>query len=226
MGLIYRPIANRRQQTAIGGHIAEQQAMIGNQNVRRFSALARPMNEAQVAEERAFATQAFLAARRDDLSRQQSIIELQTIDVVVFGLLDKRKQRRHCRSLRQLLTLNLFHCSAIIDHVANLAKARIVSKALQRRTGQRLGIGVGCAQRLRKRGNLLEHQLIKQGVRLGCHADGDAVPLCDQRQRNQICHRFTDAGSSLNHKILTRSECITHRSAHIPLLGARLVILI
>ena len=101
-----------------------------------------------------------------------------------------------------------------------------MSKALQRRTGQRLGIGVGCAQRLRKRGNLLEHQLIKQGVRLGCHADGDAVPLCGQRQRNQICHRFTDAGSSLNHKILTRSECITHRSAHIPLLGARLVILI
>ena len=226
MGLIDSPVANRRQQTAVGSHVAEQQAMIGNQDVGSFGTLARPVDEAQVTEERALAAQAFLAARRDHLSRQQAIVKLQTVDIVVFRLLDKRKQRRHRRGLRQLFALNLLHCSAIIHHAANLTKARIVGKSLQRRTRQRLCIGIGCAQRLRKRGNLFEHQLIEQSVRFGCHANGDAVSLRGKRQRNQIRHGFTDAGSGFNHKIIPRSERITYRSAHISLLGARLVILI
>ena len=83
MGLIDRPVANRRQQAAISGHVAEQQAMIGNQDIRSFGTLARPVDEAQVAEERTLAAQAFLAARRDHLSRQQAIVKLQSVDIVV-----------------------------------------------------------------------------------------------------------------------------------------------
>ena len=71
MGLIDRPVANRRQQAAISGHVTEQQAMIGNQDIRSFGTLARPVDEAQVAEERTLAAQAFLAARRDNLSRSK-----------------------------------------------------------------------------------------------------------------------------------------------------------
>ena len=226
MGLIDRPVANRRQQTTVGSHVAKQQAMIGNQDIRSFGTLARPMDEAQVTEERALAAQTFLAARRDHLSRQQTIIKLQAVDIVIFRLLDKRKQRRHSRGLRQLFALNLLHRSAVIHHAANLAKTRIVGEALQRRTRQRLCVGIGCAQRLRKSGNLFEYQLIKQSIRFGCHTDGNAVPLRGKRQRNQIRHGFTDAGSSFNHKIVPRSECITYRSAHISLLGARLIILV
>ena len=107
---------------------------------------------------------------------------------------------------------------ALGHQVINLAKARIMSESLQR--------CIGNAQRLGKQGQLLMHQLIKQCVGFRGNANRDAILLGGERQGDQICHRFANAGARLNGEVARRCQGMVHRHSHFALLFARLVFLI
>ena len=66
--------------------------MVRYEHVRRFGALAQAMHEALRAEEGAFTLQAFTRRSGDGVAGKHTVIELQAIHVVIFSLLNIRKQ--------------------------------------------------------------------------------------------------------------------------------------
>ena len=53
MGLVDHPVTNRRQNPSLGGHIAEQQRMVGDHHVGMCRTTARPVDQAFIGEKRA-----------------------------------------------------------------------------------------------------------------------------------------------------------------------------
>jgi hypothetical protein len=113
VGLVHRPIADRRQQTTVRNKVAKQETVVRHHHVGGLGAAARAMDEARHAEIRALPTEAIMAGRRHHPPRQHTVIDLEAVHVVVFRLLDKGQQGRERRGLGLLLAGNHPHMIAI-----------------------------------------------------------------------------------------------------------------
>ena len=64
------------------------------------------------------------------------------------------------------------------------------------------------------------NQLIQQCIGLCGHTHGDTVFLCCQGKRNQVGHRFANAGASFYSKIARRCQSAVYRKSHFALFFA------
>ena len=167
-----------------------------------------------------------MAGRRHHPSRQHTVIDLKAVHVVVFRLLDEGQQGRERRGLGLLLAGNHPYMIAIPNKAIDFPQAGVMREPLERsiREGRRIRIGLG--KRARQSGQLMVHQLIEQGVRLGRHTHRDAVLSGRQRRRHQIGHRFAHACAGFHHKVLGACERSAHGLGHGALLLTRLEVFV
>ena len=213
MGLVDHPVADGRQQASIGGQVAEQQAVVRHHHVGFFRAPTRAMHEARRPEVRALAAQAVMACRGDGTAGQHAVVDLKAVHVVVFRLLDERKQGCQGGSLGVFLARHFAHAGAFGHQAVDAAQAGVVREALQRGIRQ-------SAERLRRARQLVVDQLVQQGVRLGRHAHGDVVGARDQGGRHQVGHGLAHARARFHHEVLGGGEGGTHGLGHDGLLHA------
>ena len=93
MRLIDDPVLNRRKQVTIRFEVAEQQAVVRNDDVGILGQAPRTVNEAHRSIVRALATQAIEARRGYGPTGQSAVVELERIDIVELRLLDEGEQR-------------------------------------------------------------------------------------------------------------------------------------
>ena len=220
VGLIHHPIADGREQASVGGKIAEQEAMVGNDDIGGLGLAARTVDEAGRAAERAFATQAIVARGGDHPARQRAIVDLQAVDVVVSRLLNEGKQGGKGRSLRFLLLPHGAHAGAFHNEALHLVQTGIVGEPLESSIGE-----VG-TELLRKSGKLMIDQLVEESVRLSSYADINTVISGNDGRRQKIGHGFAHACSCLHHKIARSGKRIAHCLGHSHLLAALLVLFV
>ncbi len=103
MGLIHHPIANGRQQASLSSHVAEEQALVRDHDVRRFRQLASTEHEARLSIERTLPPQALVTGGGYGAPRQRTEIDLQGIHVIAAGLLDEGEHPCDGRRLGLLL---------------------------------------------------------------------------------------------------------------------------
>ena len=220
VGLIHHPIADGREQASVGGKIAEQEAMVGNDDIGGLGLAARTVDEAGRAEERAFATQAIVARGGDHPARQRAVVDLQAVDVVVSRLLNEGKQGGKGRSLRFLLLPHGAHAGAFHNEALHLVQTGIMGEPLESSIGE-----VG-TELLRKSGKLMIDQLVEESVRLSSYADINTVISGNDGRRQKIGHGFAHACSCLHHKIARSGKRIAHCLGHSHLLAALLVLFV
>ena len=152
MSLVYSPIADRRQKPTFKANIPEKQAMVRYYNIASLSLLSGTMDKTASSKEGALVTQAFVALGPNAPTGNGAVINFQSVHIVVVALLHKRKQARQSRRLVDFLLTIMNYRWPLIDQAIHLAKARIVTEPFQR--------SVRDAESLRKKGQLLMHQLI------------------------------------------------------------------
>ena len=224
MRLIHHPMANRRQQAAAGCNIAEQQAVIRDQDVRSVRAFARAMHEALLVVERAFPAKTVIARGRYQVTGYRSVIDFERVDIVVYRLFNKRQQTCNRRSLGNLFSGNVAQRCACSNKIRNAAQTQVMCETFQRCVRKRAFTLLD--QCTRKGWQFFIHQLIEQGIRFRCHADTDVIHLSHQSCRNKISHRLPDARTCLHDKIVRVGKCSTHAFSHCNLLFALFVVLI
>ena len=222
VGLVHGPIPNGGKQPAVCRKVAEQQAVVRHHDVRLLRTATRAVDKARRSEVRALAPQAIVACRGDGAARQQAIIYLEAVHVVVARLLHERQQSGQRRSLRLLLSRHQAHMVFLAQDAFYLPEARIMRETLERRERQGTAFRPQLGQSLCQSRQLMVHQLVKQRVRFRGNADCDVVRLSRQRRGHQVRHGFPHACSRFDHEILRRCERAPHRLGHGRLLRARL----
>ena len=196
MGLVYRPITNRRQQSAFKTDIPEKQTVVCHHNIASLSLLTSAVNKAASPKEGTLMTQAFVAFGSNAPTWNGTVVDFQSIHIVVVALFHERKQPRQSGSLVDLLFTIVNHRRPLVYQTVHLAKARIVAEPFQ---------GSVCdTKSLREKRKLLVNQLIQQCVGLCGNTYCDAVFLCRQGKGNQVSHRLANTSAGLHGEIARR----------------------
>ena len=97
MGLVDHPVTNRRQNPSLGGHVAEQQGMVGDHHVGMCRSTARPVDQAFVREERTQTTSTLARSRRKVGTVDAAPANAERIEVAIGRLAHIRHDHRNRR---------------------------------------------------------------------------------------------------------------------------------
>ena len=227
VGLVDDPVAHRRQDLALGLHVAQQQRVVGHHHVRAGRTAAGTVEQALVGVVRAARVQALAGLDGEHLARHVSPANAQRVQVSVGGLAGKRVGHGYGREhvpahgvVGAAVVLRQREGQLVLDRAVKAVQARVVVVALE------AGKGQAVRQGLRQGRQLVGDQLVGEGICLCGHTHGDIVALGKEHLRQQVRHGLAHAGAGLYGAVRGGCQGVGHLAGHLDLLGAALQALV
>ena len=227
VGLVDDPAADGRQDLAVGGDVAQEQRVVGDDDVRAAGAAAGAVEQALVGEVRASAAQALAGLGGEHRAGDVAPANAQGVEVAVGRL---RRERagdgdggEHVGSHGVVRAPVVGHGGKgeLLSHGAvHAVQARVVVVALEAREGEAAGQGRG------ESGQLVRDELVGERVGLGGDAHGDVVALGVEDRGQQVGDGLADAGAGLDGAVGAVGERGRDLAGHGDLLGAALQALV
>ena len=209
--LVDDPVPYRRQDPAHRHHVAEEQRVVGHDDVRAGRAPAHAVQVAQVRVVAAALARAVGLARLHRPAHVAPPVQVHAVQVAPRALARPRQQhRRRCDLVGVRAVLELAR------QPLELAQTRVVVVALERHVAQL------AAQRLVELGQFVVDELVHERVGLGRHAHAHPVLRREERRRHEVRHALPHAGPRLDRQVRAAVERVQDRARHLDLLGALL----
>ncbi len=209
--LVDDPVTQRRQDAALRDDVAEQQRVVGDDDVRARGPAAHPVQVAQLREEPA-ALLGAVGLRGLDRGAQLALAPVQVDRVEVTpARLHRPRVERADRRERVGGRRGRVELAGV---ALELAQAGVVVVALER------DVAKLAAERLVQPGQFVVDELVHERVGLRRHAHAHAVLERVERARHEVGDRLAHAGPGLDRDMRPRVERPEYSARHLELLGA------
>ena len=227
MRLVNNPVPDRRENLPLRRNVSQQQRVIRHNHVRGGGTAARSVERAFVGKVRAPAAQALAGRRGKHGARHVAPPDAEGVEVTVGRLTGIRVCHRDCREhvarhrvVRPPVMGHRRQRQVLPHRPVKTVQAGVVVIPLEARIGEPPGKGRG------KGGELVGDQLVGERVGLCCHANGDVVPLGEERLGEQVCDGLPYARAGLDRAVRRGGKRRCHLARHCNLLRTSLHMLI
>ena len=222
--LVDDPMADGREDAAVGVDVAQQERVVGHHHVSRRCAAARAMHEAGMRVERAALLLALVRRAREQGARNGAPADAERVEVAL-GRLAREGQRdgervEHVRRDRVVAApvggdepdRQVLGAGAL-----DAREARVVIVALEREERDAAGDDPV------ERGELMGDELVGECVGLGGDAHRQVVALGEEDLGQQVGDRLAHARARLERTVRRGRDGVAHLARHGELLGPALV---